>query len=99
MIFVQKGSTPLLKTVGGERPLTDLEKCMLLILKTKNNIKSDEVLRLAKKFKICAACSDRSEVFFIGEKLIKKSLVKRELRNKVYFWRLTKKGVFYSNEI
>lgn len=90
---------PLIRTRAGKRPLTDLEKCMLTILKTKNNISSTEVLKLARKFKICAACSDRSEVFFIGEKLIKKGLIKRDFKGRVYFWRLTKKGAIYSKKI
>ena len=89
----------LIETVGGKRPLTDLEKCMLLILKTKNNIPSREILRFARKFKICAACSDRSEVFFVGEKLLKKGLIKRRLVKKEYFWGLTKKGIMYSEKI
>ena len=90
---------PLIKTAAGRRPLTDLEKCMLTILKTKDNISSTEVLKLAKKFKICAACSDRSEVFFIGEKLIKKGLIRRKLKQSEYFWRLTKDGMRYSEAI
>lgn len=94
-----KTTLVLIETPAGKRPLTDLEKCMLLILKTKNNIPSKEVLKLARKFKICAACSDRSEVFFTGEKLLKKGLIKREFRAREYFWSLTKKGFSYSNGI
>jgi hypothetical protein len=89
----------LIETPAGKRPLTDLEKCMLLILKTEDNISSQQVLKLAKKFKICAACSDRSEVFSTGEKLLKKDLLKRGLRGKEYFWSLSKKGTFYSKQI
>jgi len=89
----------LIKTLAGKRPLTDLEKCMLLILKTENNISSQRVLKLAKKFNICASCSDRSEVFSIGEKLIKKNLVKRRFKESEYFWALTKKGEFFSKKI
>jgi predicted transcriptional regulator len=89
----------LINTKGGARPLTDLEKCMFLILKTKNNIPSEVVLRMAKQFKICAACSDRSEVFYIGERLIKKGLAKRRLEVNKYIWSLTKKGIKFSNSI
>lgn len=89
----------LIKTPAGKRPLTDLEKCMLLILKTGDNVSSQEVLKLARRFKICAACSDRSEVFSTGEKLINKNLIKRELNGNKYFWSLTKKGRIYSKEI
>jgi len=89
----------LIKTKAGSRPLTDLEKCMLLILRTRSDIPSDNVLKLAKKFKICASCSDRSEVFFIGEKLIRKKLVARKLSGREYIWRLTKKGKAYSKLI
>lgn len=89
----------LIETPAGKRPLTDLEKCMLLILKTKNNISSQEVLKLAKKFKICATCSDRSGVFSTGEKLLKKGLIKRKLKRKEYFWSLSKKGIIYSKQI
>lgn len=89
----------LIKTPAGKRPLTDLEKCMLLILKTEGNISSQEVLKLARRFKICATCSDRSEVFSTGEKLINKNLIKRKLSGDKYFWSLTEKGVIYSKEI
>lgn len=94
-----KDSILLINTPGGKRPLTDLEKCMFLILKTKNDISSKDVLKLAKLFKICAACSDRSEVFFIGEKLLKKGLISREFRQKEYYWSLTKRGLRYSKKI
>ncbi len=99
MIPFQKNPLPLIETLAGKRPLTDLEKCMLLILETENNISSQRVLKLAKKFKICAACSDRSEVFSTGEKLSKKYLIKREFKGKEYFWSLTKKGKSYLKEI
>lgn len=95
----QKKPLLLIETPAGKRPLTDLEKCMLLILKTENNISSRRVLKLAQKFKICAACSDRSEVFSTGEKLIKKNLIKRKLKRNEYFWSLTKKGEIFSKEI
>jgi len=80
MTYSPSNSSILIETSGGSRPLTDLEKCLLLILKTEDNISSLKVLKLAKRFKICAACSDRSEVFFAGEKLIKKGLIKRKLK-------------------
>ncbi|MBU4142127.1 hypothetical protein KKE99_04635 [Patescibacteria group bacterium] len=95
MINYQKNLKLLIRTSAGTRPLTDLEKCLLLILKTENNISSKRILILAKKFKICAACSDRSEIFFIGEKLSKKNLVKKELKKGEYFWSFTKKGEQY----
>jgi hypothetical protein len=95
----QKTSLLFIETAGGQRPLTDLEKCLLLILKTENNISSQRVLKLAKRFKICAACSDRSEVFSTGEKLLKKNLIKRKLKGNEYFWALTKKGLIYSQQI
>ena len=99
MTYSQNSSPLLIKTLGGNRPLTDLEKCLLLILKTENNISSPRVLKLAKRFKICAACSDRSEVFFVGEKLLKKKLIKRKLKGKEYFWSLTEKGRAYLKEV
>lgn len=99
MIYSQKNSLLLIETPAGKRPLTDLEKCMLLILKTENNIPSQKVLKLAKRFKICASCSDRSEVFSTGEKLLKKKLVKRQLNGKEYFWQLSRKGVAYSKAL
>lgn len=92
MNVARKPKRVVLMTAGGPRPLTDLEKCMLLILKTKNGSTSREVLALARRFKICAACSDRSEVFYVGEKLLKKKLLVRSFRNKQFCWRLTRKG-------
>lgn len=90
---------PTIKTPGGERPLTDLERCLLLILKKADNISSDKVLKIAKKFKICAACSDRSEVFYIGERLSRKKIVTKELIDSQYIWSLTEKGRKLSRKI
>jgi len=90
---------PLIKTSAGKRPLTDLEKCMLLILKAEVDISSRMILKLAKKIKLCASCSDRSEVFSTGEKLIKRGLIERKFKKGEYFWNLTKKGLIYSKKI
>lgn len=80
----------MILTPGGRRPLTDLEKCMLLILKDQDaGLSSNEVLRHARKIKICASCSDRNHVFTTGEKLLKKGFVERTLTKNEYFWRLT----------
>ena len=95
----QKTSLFFIETAAGNRPLTDMEKCFLLILKTKNNISSQRVLKLAQKIKLCAACSDRSEVFTTGEKLSKKGLIEMKFIGKEYFWSLSKKGTLYSKQI
>ena len=89
----------MIKTGAGNRRLTDLEKCLIIILRSKNHIPSHEILKLAKKIKMCASCSDRSEVFAIGERLIKKKLVKRTFSSNQYVWELTKLGEFFSKEI
>lgn len=89
----------LLKTKAGERPLTDLEKCMLVILKMKDNISSVEILKAAKGVRLCAACSDRSEVFSTGERLIRNKIIKRKLKGNEYFWSLTKKGISFAKII
>lgn len=81
-----------IQTKAGKRPLTDLEKCMLLILIKRDNISSKDILREAKKLKICASCSDRSEVFFVGEKLLRRKLIARTLEGKEYIWSLSKEG-------
>ena len=95
----KKTSILFIKTAAGKRPLTDIEKCFLIILKTENNISSRRVFKLAKKIKLCASCSDRSEVIYIGEKLIKKGLIERKLINQEYFWNLSKKGIIFSKQI
>lgn len=88
-----------IKTKAGKRPLTDLEKCMLLILKGEDKIFTKKVLKNAQKFKLCAACSDRSEVIYVGEKLIKKNIVKREREGGGYLWWLTEKGKKFAQKI
>ncbi len=95
----QKTSILFIETAAGRRPLTDLEKCLLLILKTESNISSQRVLELAKKFPLCSSCSDRSEVIAIGEKLLKKGLIERKLNIQEYIWSLTKKGVLFAKQI
>ncbi|MFA6285541.1 MAG: hypothetical protein WC643_03390 [Parcubacteria group bacterium] len=86
-----------IQTKAGERPLTDLEKCMLIILGKRDNISSKDMLKEAKKLRICATCGDRSEVFFVGEKLSRKGLVKRTLKNREYIWNLSREGKFFLN--
>lgn len=81
-----------IQTKAGKRPLTDLEKCLLLILRKRDNISSKDVLKEAKKLKICAACSDRSEIFFIGDKLLRKNLIERTLEGGEYIWSLSREG-------
>lgn len=96
---MKQSKSLFIETPAGKRPLTDIEKCFLIILKTENNISSRRVFKLAKRIKLCASCSDRSEVIYIGEKLIKKGLIERKLINQEYFWSLTKKGVIFSEQI
>jgi hypothetical protein len=81
-----------IQTKAGKRPLTDLEKCLFFILGKRSNISSKDVLKEAKKLKICATCSDRSEVFFAGEKLLRRNLIKRTLRGGEYIWSLSREG-------
>lgn len=95
----QKTPFLLIKTAAGSRPLTDMEKCILLILRTENNIPSQRILELAKKIKLCASCSDRSEVFSIGDKLFKKGLLERKLIGQEYLWSLSKSGTLFSKQI
>jgi hypothetical protein len=68
------------------RRLTDLEACMLKILKIKNNISTEEVLKLAKRIKICASCTSEGEVLRVTQKLIEAGLIKNELKDGKYVW-------------
>ena len=95
----QNKTNLLINTPEGRRPLTDLEKCMLLILRKENNISTARVLSIAKTLQICASCSDRSEVFYVGERLIKKNLIIRKFTNKSYYWSLAKKGYLCAKQI
>lgn len=73
-----------------KRFFTDLEKCMIRVLQTENNIPSDRILMIAKRFKICAGCNDGNHVLTAGERLIKKGMVGRSFKRGVYYWRLLK---------
>jgi hypothetical protein len=77
-----------IKPIGIETYLTDLEKCMIKVLQTENNISSERILKIAKRFRICAGCSDGVHVLLTGEKLIKKKIAKRGYKNGKYFWSL-----------
>jgi len=79
-----------IKAIGWGSFLTDLEKCMIKILETENNISSERVLEIAKRFTICAGCSDGNHVLTTGQKLIKKGKVKRSFKKGVYYWTLMK---------
>lgn len=76
--------------VGMNTYLTDLEKCMVKVLQAENDISSERVLALAKRFRICAGCSDGNHVLMTGERLIKKGIVKRALKKGTYYWTLLK---------
>lgn len=89
---MEKTKNFFIATSVGKRPLTDMEKCMFFILKNEVDISSNMILKKAKKIKLCASCSDRSEVFSIGERLIKYGFVARKSTGKEYVWSLTEKG-------
>jgi len=95
----KKTSLFFIETAAGRRPLTDMEKCLLLILKIENNISSQKILKLAQNIKLCATCSDRREVFSTGERLLNKGLIERKLVGNKYLWNLSKKGSFFSKQI
>lgn len=81
---------------GGIKPVsintyfTDLEKCMIKVLNSENNIPSERVLEIAKRFTICAGCSDGNHVLITGEKLVRKNIVKRTFKTGSYYWQLLK---------
>ena len=79
-----------IEPVGGGKSLTDLERCMVKILETENNISTQRILELAKRFRICKGCSSGSHVLITGERLIKKKMVKRSFKRGIYFWSLVK---------
>ncbi|MDD5146012.1 MAG: hypothetical protein PHF44_04190 [Candidatus Pacebacteria bacterium] len=68
------------------RNFTDLEICMLKILEKKNNITTEEVLKLSKGIKICASCSSEGEVLRVTDRLIKAGIIKMELIGGKYVW-------------
>lgn len=86
--YAEKFGTSNIKPVGAESFITDLEKCMLTILRAKNNISTKEVLELAKQFAICAGCGDGNHVLSTGDKLIRKGIIKKEFEEGVYYWSL-----------
>lgn len=74
--------------INENRLMTDNEKCMITILKHKNNIPTKEMLELAPKFNICADCSTGNHAISAGEKLIRKGYVKKVLTKEGYVWSL-----------
>ena len=76
------------KPPGVSLSFTDLERCMIKILTAENNIPTERVLELARRFSICKGCSSGSHVIATGNKLVKKRMVKRTFRKGKYFWSL-----------
>jgi len=68
------------------RGLTDLERCMIEILSIENGISTERILKLAEEIDVCASCSSGGEVFRVADQLIRKKLVRRELKKGKYFW-------------
>ena len=72
---------------------TDNEKCMLKILETArengtNSLSTNDILKMAVKFDICADCSAGSQVVSAGEKLIERKMVEKFFAVGGYRWKL-----------
>ena len=95
--FGWRGFTPVKKpdsakkTVVTGRPyLSDNEKCIVEILRSKAEVSTKEVLALSKNIVLCRDCSDGNAVMASAASLTAKGLVKSVFERGVYRWSLTK---------
>lgn len=71
-----------------EEYLTDNERCLIEILKNKNNIDTQTVLALAKKIPLCHDCVDGNNVINTAAKLVAKKIIEMEFKRGKYYFKL-----------
>ncbi len=71
--------------------LTDNEKCLIEILKKKNNIDTQTILKIAKKIPLCQDCTDGNNVINAAAKLVTKKIIKMEFKKGKYYFSLLNK--------
>ncbi len=70
--------------------LTDNEQCVLIVLKNKNDLTTQEFLKRAEDYAICKDCKDENAVINAAETLIKMGLVARRFAKGKYLWSLNR---------
>lgn len=84
--FHKKDSKRNYKT--SEEYLTDNERCLIEILKSKNNINVERVLEIAKKIPLCYDCNDGNNVINTAMRLANKNIIKISFKNGKYYLKL-----------
>ncbi|MEF3280831.1 MAG: radical SAM protein [Elusimicrobiota bacterium] len=92
-IFGFKGIIPInqekdTKKDFSSKYLTDNEKCLIEILKIKNNIPTETVIKMASKIPLCKDCSDGNNVINAAARLVTKKIIEMEFKNGKYFFKL-----------
>ncbi len=77
---------------GRDKVLTDNETCVLIVLKDKNDLNTEEFLERALRFPICKDCTDENAVINAAETLIKMGLISRRFEKGKYIWSLQKEN-------
>lgn len=67
---------------------SDNERCLVEILKLREEASTAEVLRLSKKIVLCRDCSDGNAVMNSAQKLIKRGYVSSRFSRGRFYWRL-----------
>lgn len=68
--------------------LTDNERCLIEILKSKNNIDTDTILKMAKKIPLCHDCADGNNVINTAAKLVNKNIIEMNFKSGKYYFKL-----------
>jgi len=89
--YIKKFGSKEIVSPGQGESLTDLERCLLKILNLKNNISSQRVLAMSKKINLCSTCDDGAIILTVGERMIRRGLVQKNLKKGQYYWSLVKK--------
>jgi len=89
--YVEKYGDGEIVPITEKNLITDNERCMIEILLKENNISTKRIIELksTKEFNdICAHCTGGDDVFITGNKLVKKSIIKKSLSSEGYVWEL-----------
>lgn len=94
-IYGWKGFKPIVKDRRKEIKekiyLSDDEKCLIEILKQKEKMTVDDIIKNSKNIPLCKNCDDANNIINAATKLSVKKIIKIEFKNGKYFFSLSKK--------
>ncbi len=91
-IFGWKDFIPIIKKEDrkktNEKILTDDERCLIEILKKKNNATVENIIKISKKIPLCQNCQDANNIINAASRLAVKNIIKIEFKKGKYYFKL-----------